>query len=263
MCWVSFPGPHEPWDAPEPYASMYDPQDMPAPVPRIQGGSRDGLVGRSVRDAEQRPALELGDVARMRANYAGNVSLIDDQVGEILAALRSRGEYERTMIVVTSDHGELNGDHGFIYKSNFLDASVRVPLIIRPPGGTGPRRISALVELMDVAATIADTAEPGATLGHARSLRDVLEGAEHHRDDVHGQFDGYVMHVDADWKAEITPQGKVSLLIDRQNDTHEQHNLVGLRTRRVQKRIAQHVQSFKASTPAPAVAPDLPDAATS
>lgn len=251
MCWVSFPGPHEPWDAPEPYASMYRPEDMPEPLPQISGGFRDGLVRRSIHEAEQRPPLELGDVARMRANYAGNVTLIDDQVGEILLALQSRGEYERTMIVVTSDHGELNGDHGFIYKSNFLDGSVRVPLLIRPPGGTEPRRISALVELMDVAATIADTAEPGATLGYARSLRSVLEGDSRHREVVHGQFDGHVMYVDARWKAEITPRDEVSMLVDRQSDPYEQQSLVGPATEQVQKRILQSVQRFKASTPAP------------
>jgi arylsulfatase len=261
ICWVSFPGPHEPWDAPEPYASMYRPEDMPPPLPQIQGRFEEGLLHRSIASAKQRPTLEPGDVARMRANYAGNVTLIDDQIGDILTTLRSTGELDRTMIVVTSDHGELNGDHGFIYKSNFLDASVRVPLLIRPPGGTDPRRSSALVELMDVAATIADAAEPGAQLGHARSLREILGGDTQHRDVVYAEFDRHTMYVDADWKAELTPRGTVSMLVDRRNDPHEQHSLVGDRTEGVQNRIVQSVARFKESTPAPALSPELPDSA--
>jgi arylsulfatase len=266
MCWVSFPGPHEPWDAPEPYASMYNPDDMPDPLPRISGRLRGSLVRRSIRDAEQRPPLEPGDVAKMRANYAGNVTLIDDQVGAILAVLRSTGEYERTMIIITSDHGELNGDHGFIYKSNFLDGSVRVPLLIRPPSGTEPRRVSTLVELMDVAATIVDAAEPGARLGYARSLRGVLEGNMRHREVVHGQLDGHLMYVDENWKAEITPQRRlgmlatprrVSMLIDRRADPAEQRSLVGRTTTQLQKRILRRVERFMASAPAPAQPVDL------
>jgi choline-sulfatase len=230
---------------------------MPPPLPRIQGEFGEGLVRRSFVEAEQRPPLEPGEVAKMRANYAGNVTLVDDQVGELLAALRSRGEDERTMVVVTSDHGELNGDHGLLYKSNFLEPSVRIPLIIRPPGGTEQRRVSALVELMDVAATIADAAEPGATLGHARSLRGLLEGDRHHREVVHGEFDGHVMHVDADWKAVITPQERVSLLLDRRGDPNEQHSLVGREPEHIETRIVQSVRSFKAATPRPALATDI------
>ena len=87
FCWVSFGGPHEPWDAPEPYASMYDPESMPKPVSRPSNhadrpqGWLDFYMERST------PKFDPGNEAAMRANYAGNVTLIDDQMGEIIQAI--------------------------------------------------------------------------------------------------------------------------------------------------------------------------------
>ena len=134
FCWVSFGGPHEPWDAPEPYASMYDPGAMPEAIadefdePCRPAGWLD-----HIRKGRFCPDFEEGDVGAMRANYAGNVTLIDDQIGEILAVIEARGELDNTVIAFTSDHGEMNGDHGLIYKMNFYDGALRVPLIIRVP----------------------------------------------------------------------------------------------------------------------------------
>ena len=141
FCWVSFAGPHSPWDAPEPYASMYDPDVMPKPA------THDGDGPEPYRQA--RWNLETGDIAPMRANYAGNVTLIDDQIGEILAVIESRGELADTVIAFTSDHGEMNGDHGLSGKSNFYDGAIRVPLIIRAPGRTRAGCVNpALVEML-------------------------------------------------------------------------------------------------------------------
>ena len=129
-CWVSFGGPHEPWDTPEPYASMYDPEDMPPAIPPPAAGERplghlDQLMERV------NPTFEPGEIGRLRANYAGNITLIDTQIGDILDTIKARGELDNTIIVHTSDHGEMNGDYGLIYKSNFLNGAVRIPLLVR------------------------------------------------------------------------------------------------------------------------------------
>ena len=110
-CWVSFGGPHEPWDTPEPYASMYNPEDMPPAIPpppteKRPSGHLDRLMQRV------NPTFDSGEIGRLRANYAGNVTLIDAQVGELLDTIEARGELENTIIVHTSDHGEMNGDYG-------------------------------------------------------------------------------------------------------------------------------------------------------
>ena len=132
FCWVSFVGPHAPWDTPEPYASKYDPDSMPDPVP-FPGDDRKRPRGTLDDLLDNRPIFEPGEEKRLRADYAGNVTLIDDQIGEIFAAVEARGEMDNTVIMLCSDHGEMNGDCGILGKSNFRNGTVRVPMVVRTP----------------------------------------------------------------------------------------------------------------------------------
>jgi len=233
FCWVSFGGPHEPWDAPEPYASMYDPAEMPLPVPqpRDDHPRPQGILDECVAHAPN-PTPE--DIAAMRANYAGKVALIDDQIGQLLHTVEQRGELDNTVIALISDHGEMNGDYGLLYKSNFLNGAVRVPLILRTPqtigssvaGGThdGP------VESFDLGPTLAELA--GATIEHeqfARSLVPLLcDPRLPHRDDALSEFRGEIMLLNQQYKLALNRQGQPYLLYDLQTDPDERHNLAGL-----------------------------------
>ena len=200
FCWVSFGGPHEPWDAPEPYASMYAPADMPPPRPRTRHSDAAGGLLQSLYSSDTYCPDDLSaeDIAAMRANYAGNVTLIDDEIGKIIETVRRRGELEQTLIVFTSDHGEMNGDYGLIYKANFLDPAIKVPLIIVPPRfgdrkKAAGRNCSDLIELMDVGATMTSYAgAPNPALSQARSLRARMELQElNHRSMVVSEFGGH------------------------------------------------------------------------
>ena len=233
-CWVSFGGPHEPWDTPEPYASMYDPADMPPAIPRPftetrPTGHLDSLMQRI------NPTFEPGEIGRLRANYAGNVTLIDDQIGEILDTIEARGELENTIIVHTSDHGEMNGDYGLIYKSNFLNGAVRIPLLVRtpdtlrlqtPPTGT---ICESPVEWIDIGPTLVELV--GGELGHrqfGKSLCPVLTQPEAtHRDFAISEIEGEIMLLSKEWKAALNADGEVYLLFDVQNDPNEIQNLAG------------------------------------
>lgn len=231
-CWVSFGGPHEPWDAPEPYASMYGAESMPSPIPRPldeQPRPRGWLDYRLAHDS---PNLEPGDVGAMRANYAGNVTLIDDQIGQILDVIERRGELDNTVIAFTSDHGEMNGDWGLIYKMNFLDGALRVPLIVRTPAtaANGGRTSNALAENCDLGPTLVELA--GGELEHqqfARSLCPALDDADaKHREDLISEFRGEFMLMTREWKMALNREGKTYLLFDRLADPGESHNLAGL-----------------------------------
>ena len=234
FCWVSFGGPHEPWDTPEPYASMYDPAEVPPPTPVPEWGSA-RPAGELDRRLGSRPCFEPGDIAALRANYAGNVTLIDDQVGEILAVISERGELENTVIVLTSDHGELNGDHGLIYKSTFLNGCVRVPLLVRTPqtatSGARDRTCLDPVEWADVGPTLAALA--GVELEYqqfAASLVPVLDGAGvQHRADALSELGGEVMLLDGQWKIALNREGRAYLLFNVETDPCERHNLAGQR----------------------------------
>jgi arylsulfatase len=222
FCCVSFPGPHEPWDAPEPYAHRHSPSDMPPPRRRTFDGSG-SIFERLFKSEAYSPQMSVSDVAALRANYAGAVSLIDDQIGGILADLAELGQLENTLVIFSADHGEMNGDYGLIYKTNFSDPAMRVPLIVAPPGASSPRRSSALIELMDVGATIADYA--GAVLpsdSFARSFRDVIEGGRTaHRDYAVSEFDGHTCVVAEELKVEFDRARQPVLAFDRILDPDE------------------------------------------
>lgn len=230
-CWVSFGGPHEPWDAPEPYASLYDPQAMPPAVPRPQ--ERDRPQGALDQKLAQPPRLEPGDVEAMRANYAGNVTLIDAQIGQILETVEKRGELHNTAIVFCSDHGEMNGDYGLIYKSNLLNGAVRVPLLVRTPDIVGSARAGAVctspVEWFDLGPTLVEMA--GGRVGYeqfARSLCPVLEDPQKsHRSEAIAEIDGEIMLLDEEWKIALNEAGEAYLLFDVRNDPDEVRNLAG------------------------------------
>jgi choline-sulfatase len=99
------------------------------------------------------------DFRRFRAGYRACVHLVDEHVGRVLAALDQHGLRENTVVIYTSDHGDMNGEHGMMRKGNFYDPSVRVPLIISRPG-TLPegRRVPDIAELTDLFPTIAELA---------------------------------------------------------------------------------------------------------
>lgn len=232
FCWVSFGGPHEPWDAPEPYASLYRPEDMPPPVARPEIDQRRPQGWLDYHMEHHSPDLRPGDVGAMRANYAGNVTLIDDQIGQIVRVVEQRGELANTVIAFTSDHGEMNGDWDLIYKVNFLDGALRVPLIVRTPAtaAAGGFVSDALVENCDLGPTLVELA--GGELEHrqfARSLLPALTSADAaHRSEALSEFRGEFALLTRDWKMALNCDGKSYMLFDRQADPRETRNLAGL-----------------------------------
>lgn len=246
-CWVSFGGPHEPWDTPEPWASQYDGKAMPAAAP-LPDWTQDPARPRGYLHERlaSPPTLEAGDVAAMRANYAGNVSLIDDQIGTILATIEARGELDNTIIIVTSDHGELNGDFGLIYKSCLLDGAARVPLIVRTPQSAqaGGTVVDTPAEWMDVGRTLADAA--GASLAYSQFGRTLLptvaDPEQPHRREAICEHQGEIMLLDEHWKGVLNRQGQLYMLFDHTTDPLEQDNLAGTgQVERVQADIRQRI----------------------
>ncbi len=227
-CWVSFGGPHEPWDTPEPYASMYEPADMPPAIPRPETGERPrGHLDRLMERVN--PNFDEGEIGRLRANYAGNVTLIDAQIGEILDVIQARGELENTVIVHCSDHGEMNGDYGLIYKSNFLNGAVRIPLLVRTPDAVKGAVCDSPVEWTDIGPTLVELA--GGELKHrqfGKSLCPVLvQPASMHRDFAISEIEGEIMLLNRQWKIALNANGEAYLLFDVQNDAEETQNLAG------------------------------------
>ena len=131
---------------------------------------------------------------KIQALYYAMIALIDDQLARIIQRLDETGQRDNTVIIFTSDHGESLGDHGLLLKGcRFYDGLVRVPLIFNCPDTVAAGlRSPALVELLDMSATILDFA--GIELPEyfqGRSLRPILHGdasPDHHRDSVRSEY---------------------------------------------------------------------------
>ncbi|HEX2184995.1 MAG TPA: sulfatase-like hydrolase/transferase, partial [Chloroflexota bacterium] len=162
FCWASWIAPHLPWNAPEPFASMYPIEAVDPPYGWDQ--PRETLPP-SLRRGKATADLEFASMdhlRRIRALYYGNVSLIDKGIGRILDALDELWMAEDTLVVFTSDHGEMLGDHGLMQKSKPYEASARVPFLVRFPGRVeAGRRSPERVSLTDLLPTFLDAA--GAT----------------------------------------------------------------------------------------------------
>ena len=230
FCWVSFAGPHEPWDTPEPYASMYRADEMPAPFPRPPLRPRGPKGELDSRFAESRD--KINNARELRANYAGKVTLIDDQVGDVLKAVESRGELDRTVILFTSDHGEMNGDYDLIHKSNFLNPAVRIPLIISGPNirdssGAG-KILDHPIELFDAGPTLTDFA--GAQIAYpnvGQSLGPLIQDSNaDHREFALSELKKEMMYLDREWKLMLNANGEPYRLFDLKNDPDEMEDLI-------------------------------------
>lgn len=231
-CWVSFGGPHEPWDTPEPYASQFDPALSPPPLPRLADHDSIGGLARRAFDSPRKspPKLTPEQIMLMRANYAGGAALIDHQIGIILDVLRARSQLDNTIVAFTSDHGEMNGDQRLIYKSTFFEPAIRVPLIIRtPPDWPGPKGVvlDSPVALIDLSTTLVDLVGglvPSTFCGS--SLRPTVEGQEaQHRAFALSELDHHYCIIGRSQKVEFDPDLSIVAAFDLETDPGEQHNM--------------------------------------
>jgi arylsulfatase len=238
FCWSSWIAPHLPWNAPEPFASMYPLETVDPPYAWDQ--ARETLPP-SLRHNKASADLEfasLDHLRRIKALYYGNVSLIDKGIGRILEALDTLGLAESTLVVFSSDHGEMMGDHGLMQKSKPYDAAARIPYLLRFPGRVQPGRRSAdRVSLTDLLPTFLDAAgvaylaqlglplppgasllgRPGGGLAAARDAFVIAEGSGARR---------WWSVLRGPWKYNYYTQGGWEELFNLEDDPREARNLL-------------------------------------
>jgi arylsulfatase A-like enzyme len=156
--------PHEPWDPPRWYADLYCP----------------GYDGLDIIQPPYGPCdfLTRAEIRRMRALYAGEATMVDRWVGFLLQAVEDMGLLEDTLIVFTTDHGFLLGEHGLITKAGVMyEEIVHIPLLLRLPAQRRGARVSAYVQPADLMPTLLELAgapDPGTM--HGKSLLPLLTG---------------------------------------------------------------------------------------
>ena len=182
VLFVNFLEPHMPFFGPR--DDQYDPRELNLPGNFEAGVAEDQPLKARLLQRHSRqkgisglPLQTEADWRRVIANYWGLCSLVDTHVGTILNTLADCGLWDNTIIVYTSDHGDMLGSHGLAAKSVMFEEAVRVPLLIRLPGQAAPRRTAAAMSQIDLVPTLLDLMGqqiPAHLQG--RSLRAALEG---------------------------------------------------------------------------------------
>ena len=223
---VSFLSPHFPLIVPEEYYALYEPEPRDSEVDAIP----DHPVLREIYeffDHDRYFTPETRGIAR--AAYFGLCSFLDAQVGQVLAALEASGYADETLVIFTSDHGEMLGEKGFWTKSTMYESAARVPLTVTGPGIT-PGSIPSPVSLIDLAPTIAQTLDldadyPGHTLlAPADPDRTII--SEYHDG---GCPVGITMVRWGDWKFVHYAQGHAPQLFHLAEDPREETDLAEAR----------------------------------
>lgn len=147
---ASFIHPHPPFAPPSPWNKMYrtvsDEPYMPEKPEEFSAFMSD-------RFTREKLGISRQDLTLLRNYYYSCVSFVDYQIGRIIRALKDRGMYENTIVVFSSDHGEMLGDFGTMGKRSMLDGAVHIPLLMRVPGvDTGHR--TDVCSLVDIAPTL-------------------------------------------------------------------------------------------------------------
>jgi arylsulfatase A-like enzyme len=231
-CFVSAAEPHDPYVPPESFMGMYDVDAVP-----VSPTLRDAAAGRPEVVARMRQVwkdLTDADWRRISAAYWAVITFLDAETGRIVDALKEAGVYEDTIIVVTSDHGDMLGAHGLATKGvgTGYEEVYNVPLVIRVPDMRTGEDAAHRASLVDLAPTLLDLCGVQALDAcQGRSLRPVLEGTADPADwqDAYAEFFGQrfvytqrlVWH--GDWKYIFSPGG-VDELYNLSEDPHEQRN---------------------------------------
>lgn len=180
---LSYIKPHWPYIAPEPYASMYSPDDV-IPVVRSEQERQEAhpVFAAYMNMRYSRNMARDGAREKVIPTYMGLIKQIDDQLGVLMRFLEDKQLLDSTMIVFTSDHGDYLGDHWMGEKDLFHDCSAKVPLIVVDPSpeaeATRGSVNDALVEAIDLAPTFVDYfgASPPRHILEGRSLLPWLRG---------------------------------------------------------------------------------------
>ena len=203
---VNFTGPHSPWDITEEMSRLYADVDFPL------SGGRDRISSEGHQG--------------IRRNYSAVVENIDRWVGAFLGSIDQRGELENTVIVFSSDHGEMLGDRGMWGEAQPYHPSSSVPLIVSGPGVRKGETCELPSTILDLAATFLDWGGvPVPADMDSRSLVGLLQGkTEDHRVCVRSGFGEWRLAYDGRYKL-IEGLGEDRLLYDLENDPLETRNL--------------------------------------
>ena len=157
MLTLSIMHPHDPYQAPRRFWDLYRDAKIDMPMlPKRRASDRNVAERRmhALYDRDDIP-ISPAQIRRARRAYCAMISYCDDVLGRLLAALKASGIADNTIVIVTSDHGDMLGERGLWYKMTFYERAVRVPLLLAGPGIRPRRRVAQAVSQLDLLPTLA------------------------------------------------------------------------------------------------------------
>ena len=163
MAHLSLLRPHPPFAVPAPYHQHHDPQHMPVPLRQEtadQEATQHPLLDYFINQSKFRAADEIRQNQQDQVNYYGLIEEVDENLGRLFDHMKACGQWDDTLILFTSDHGEQLGDHWLWSKQGFFDQSYHIPLIVRDPRSEADSTRGTLVgeftENVDIMPTLLD-----------------------------------------------------------------------------------------------------------
>jgi arylsulfatase len=217
----SFIHPHPPFAPPAPWHKLY--RDLDVPLPHTPADCEKLLVyinKHQNRYKRRDRGTDLQLMRVMRAYYYACVSFVDYQIGRIITSLEETGQLDNTIIIASSDHGELLGDFKSVGKRSYHDAASRIPMIMRGPGITAGKRCDTPVSLLDVPVTLLNAAGTEFST-HTPDGLDLRHIADNPPDDrtvfsqLHKADYGLYTAVNKRWKFVYSAPDQRELLFDR------------------------------------------------
>jgi len=193
MLAVSLIQPHDPYLCRQDEWNLYRHDDIDLPKVPL------GAEPESPHDARLRYAYGASDVdvdndtmRNARHAYYGSVSDVDNKVADLMQSLSESGFADDTIVIFTSDHGDMLGERGMWFKMSYREHSARVPMIVHAPKMFSPRRVKEAVSLVDVMPTLVELARDGQSRDYAtpiegRSMLPHLNGSGGH-DEAIGEY---------------------------------------------------------------------------
>ncbi|ANY72014.1 arylsulfatase [Paenibacillus ihbetae] len=239
--WMSFVRPHPPFDPPQAYLDLYEEAEIPEP-PVGDWAEKEDVSQAGLSPVTGRGLVPKRRLRKAMAAYYALITHLDHQIGRFLQALHEYGELNNTVIVFTSDHGELLGDHHLFRKSLPYEGSAHVPFIVNDPGNRlGLKRglvADQLVELRDIMPSlleaagvpVPDTVEGQSIWGLASAEQGGKKGAVAWRSHLHGEHAQGLQssHWVTDGKAKFIwySQTGEEQFFDLEHDPQELHNAI-------------------------------------
>jgi len=230
---VSFSNPHPPYVCPEAYWNRYSDDDVDLPAIPDDYLDREHDYVKWLRRHGSFDRLVPDDICRAaRRSTLGRVSMLDDALGRILALIDELGFADDTVVLYTSDHGDMMGEHGLWFKNAAYEWSSRVPLMVAGPG-IEPRREAEIVSLLDLGPTLCGLAgiEPIYDVTDGRDVSDLVMGARPSGDGLavmenygEGVWRGWRMVRRGQYKLNVVPDCEPELF-DLDADPDEWANL--------------------------------------